>query len=666
MVCIAWDSADGQTRFRIIGRKTWLQEEHGRRQPCLYLVESARDDEKESITLYDKSSSMYYLLTSSASYWGPIEAFQSQPTGGDQWHQHVYAGRNGWIRAEDEATQQWPNIEIPLLISNSGTLPEAVNVAGSVDIKSLLEQHGFSLFHGAFDKNPVDIIVEHLERTKQVFIDPWFERVGQDEGTKLTWVRPGQLATGIVMFQDVPTPICPGAIQNSGTRATAAALYGLRADAFKDAIYPTEVSPHGVYSVRIEHYGRTGYILLDDLFPVFAVLPDKLWSWSTPGNSQAWPMFLEKYLAKRNGGYVPPSRECERSLTRPASDPSDLAFSHNLFHVASRVDMADDCHWKEMCEHLGSDAIGCIALADEARAFADLGVAGSHSHAVVGAASVGNSRFLRLHKNQGDSKSALWDKHLDVKEMLGKPDTDDSTYWVEFADVVQNFWLKGRFNMQYLASESHGYRNRCITGIITPSMREQFGACPAIEVQLPEDSVIFWHAECLNARFSEDYLRLYTTIWKLENGMEPQMVMSTKNSFSSWGVEAHHRLECKAGEYAISVHPMLDVEHMQPFFVRIASQPAFYVVDGHFVPLGTIAGRLKVKPRPDTVKTIKQQFNSLDPGTGKVTVDDFSDLLRQLGLSAAETNVMTKEADRDGSGRIDVNNLVDWLFLHAS
>jgi len=115
MVRSDWRSADSLTRFVTIGQQIWFQEKCGRRQYGHHLVEIARDDEKESITLCDRSQEMYYLVTSSASYWGPVEAFQSQPAGGGLWNQHVSAGGNGWI----------PLGWIP---------PRKVNTAGTVDM----------------------------------------------------------------------------------------------------------------------------------------------------------------------------------------------------------------------------------------------------------------------------------------------------------------------------------------------------------------------------------------------------------------------------------------------------------------------------------------------------------------------------------------------------
>jgi len=680
MVCREWVSSDGLDRFRSTSPKVWLQESGpaGDRHHCFYFQECARNDNKMFVALYDTSRSLFFLLTADSCLKGSADTFKSQPTGGGEWQVFLNAGSNGWVdsSAPDSATTAWPEIGVPEEPALVQELPVALNSSAvAAKIRVVLQQQGFSMSYHAFDKNPVDAIVKHLEQTGEAFVDPWFDCPDKDQktGLDLAWVRPVQLNSDIRMFQDGPcvTKVLEGAVSNCGASTCAVALQALNSQTFRDAIYPSEISRHGVYSVKIMQNGKEKYVLMDDLIPVLVGQETKPWSWSTSNNEEAWPMLFEKYLAKLRGGkYGAWGRGPKQTGQNLAGDVSELACGQ-LFEISSKTDITDDDHWQEMCDHLGLDAVACVASHEQAKAFDEHGIVGSHGYAIVGAAVVGDFRFLRLRSASGDvtwsgdwsDTSDLWQKHPDVKAVLGKSDTPDGTFWMERQDAIQFLWLRGRFNMQYVASASAGYTNSWATGILVPEMDVQAGACPALEFDLAEDGMLFWHAECFDARYSEDYLRLHTSVWKLNADSDPTLVLQTKNmAFGTWSVEPHHRIKCAAGKYAISVHPATTLLASTAFYLHVASQPVHTTCDGgKLVPLGTATNRSKVGELPNEMiaSLIKKQLKELAvDDSGKIDGQDLVRVFAILGFSEQEANLATKDPDK----MVDVDGFVSWLF----
>jgi len=136
----------------------------------------------------------------------------------------------------------------------------------------------------------------------------YFDYEATWKSTRSTWIRPHSFCESprVVVGGVGATDLCQSEqFGNSRLMSIIAAVAAKYPEIIQNAINPIDVSPEGVYSVRLCVDGQMRYILVDDMFPCDR---DKDGTFRPVGarsreRRELWPLILEKALAKWVGCY---------------------------------------------------------------------------------------------------------------------------------------------------------------------------------------------------------------------------------------------------------------------------------------------------------------------------------------------------------------------------
>lgn len=449
------------------------------------------------------------------------------------------------------------------------------------EIIELLTSHDMltddAIKYRIFDQNPVDVINEYCAANGKVFRDPWFQYLQYDEPIRWTkdlfgegqhgadeskekenvheleWVRPLQVNPEMVMFKDsaIVSDAYQGGIGNCGVCAMNTAIQCLSPKPIRTNLYPNEISEHGCYSWRTFRNGKFGYVLFDDLMACKKDTKSP-WSWHTTDNLEAWPMFLEKCMAKSNGTYNPwPANGWNRCWEFPRPVMMDVGF---VYHVEEHFKLHNEDDWPFMTEHLGKDVIA----AEQFKNVDGTGLIECHGYACLGAVKVGDLHLLKWRNPWGCAEwtgdwcdgSPLWEEHPDVKAACdsgqrmestdGDRGNDDGSFWMERKDLDKHMYAN-YLHMIVLADESAGYTNTSVRGTIVTGPEGSRESCVKIK---HSGGDLLWGAECFESRWTCDDLKLYCDLYHLLDGArQVEPFYSTRGMNRSMGrQDTDHRI----------------------------------------------------------------------------------------------------------------------------
>mmetsp|Transcript_33470 Transcript_33470/g.92700 ORF Transcript_33470/g.92700 Transcript_33470/m.92700 type:complete len:757 (-) Transcript_33470:269-2539(-) len=449
------------------------------------------------------------------------------------------------------------------------------------EIVELLTSQGFltddAIKYRFFDENPVDAINEYCAANGKVFRDPWFQYLQYDEPCQWTkdlhgpgqhgadpdkekediheleWARPLAINPEMVMFKDGATvsDAYQGGIGNCGVCAMNTAIQCLQSEPIRTNLYPNEISVYGCYSWKTFRNGKFGYVLFDDLIACIGG-SNSPWSWHSTDNLEAWPMFLEKCMAKTNGTYNPwPANGWNRCWEFPRPVMLDAGF---VYHVEEHFELHREDDWPFMVEHLGVDAIA----AEQFKDVEGTGLVEKHGYACLGAAVVGDLHLLKWRNPWGcaewtgdwSDESPLWAEHEDVKAACndghrtssadGDRGMNDGAFWMEREDLDKHMYAN-YLHMIVLADEKAGFKNSSAIGAIVTGPEGSNQVCVRLK---HSGGDLLWGAECFESRWTCDDLKLYCDLFHLIEGeRQAQPFYSTRGMNRDMGrQDTDHRI----------------------------------------------------------------------------------------------------------------------------
>jgi len=292
------------------------------------------------------------------------------------------------------------------------------------------------------------------ETVCQHFVDPYFvpgpgSVTHGEERRMVHWRRPSEFFKGeykVFLDSIEPNDIKQGLLGDCWLMCALASL-AERPQLVKRLFVTSEVTPYGIYRIRLCKNGEWQTVSIDDYFPC---APFDTPIFSRSHGNELWVLLVEKAYAKLHGNYMLLKGGWAREGMLDLTGCPTLGYDFQSEEVKEMVE--EDLLWPLLRQFDQEAALISASTPGEDRWSESRGqdrkggLIGGHAYSVIQIREAFSQRLLNIRNPWGNfewdgawsDKSPLWTDRMKsaLKPVL---DENDGTFWMNYEDFLKNF-----------------------------------------------------------------------------------------------------------------------------------------------------------------------------------------------------------------------------------